>query len=162
MPLMIDGLSSGRSQVKGALQANLQLIQILRVKNPCQVLLRNEKNWWIETMGRVSVLWMFIELHPIGQLQADHWPFHAISTSQDACIRGANIALGQMRGALASPSLESWISILRCCHGPRWSSRGGDALQGRQNTWTRDDKRTWQHTDERHTWKSSRIWIKAY
>ena len=52
----IDGLSSGRSQVKGALQANLQLIQILRVKNPCQVLLRNEKNWWIETMGRVSVL----------------------------------------------------------------------------------------------------------
>ena len=83
--------SEGRTAGQATFNSS-RFFQWRNVKNLFQVLLRNENNWRIETIGGISVLWMFIELQPsqLGNwLQADPWKkheFHAISTSQDACI----------------------------------------------------------------------------
>ena len=154
--------------------SNLQLFRFFQwrnVKNLFQVLLRNENNWRIETIGGVSVLWMFIELQPsqLGNwLQADPWKkheFHAISTSQDACIlwhwrQPTWPDAGSSRIAIVgeldlNASVLSRTGVTRS----RWSSWGNDA---HFSEWTNSTPgfNTWQHTDERHTFKNWGIWIK--
>ena len=154
--------------------SNLQLFRFFQwrnVKNLFQVLLRNENNWRIETIGGVSVLWMFIELQPsqLGNwLQADPWKKTWISCHFYISRRLHSLALAPTYLARCGelPHRHRWRVGSQCFRAVTDRGHAVTVIQlGKWRSfseWTNSTPgfNTWQHTDERHTFKNWGIWIK--
>lgn len=169
MPLM-DCPKVGAKWRTHCRPSNLKLFQILPVKNLFQVLLRNGKNWRIETVGGVSVLWMFIELQPsqLGNwLQADPWKkpwischFYPFLHLKTLAFFGTGAKLGRC-GEL--PHRHRWRVGSQCFRAVTDRGHGAHFQSGQiQHLDILDSTlgKSWQHTDERHTFKNWGIWIK--